>query len=215
VRTAHTAGPDSSARRHNIAPRRVPHQKRAQKRVQEILDVTTRLMEQSGVDNLTTNHVAAELGISVGTLYHYFPNKHAILHAMGVRWLNEWQRAFDEIEQMGLSGPRLGMFIDQAVERMLRVYSNQPGVQHLVRTMFIIPELQEIDSRGDELAVQRLTTIFRSLGIHGRTSELARKARVVLKLINSLLLEAVTQKGAAQRHTLDDLKALIACELGR
>ena len=170
-------------------------------------------MEQVGLDNFTTNLLAAELGISVGTLYHYFPNKQAILHAMGVEWLEEWQAAFDEIARAGARGTKLDAFIEYAVDRMLRVYRDQRGVLHLVRTMFIIPELQALDARGDELAVKRLSALFARLGIQGDARERARKARIVLKLFNSLLPEAVGLRGAAQRRTLEDLKSLIACTL--
>ena len=55
--------------------RRAPRQKRAQKRINEILEATARLLARVGLDDLTTVLIARELGISVGSVYHYFPNK--------------------------------------------------------------------------------------------------------------------------------------------
>jgi AcrR family transcriptional regulator len=198
-----------------VRQRRRPHQQRSERRLREILDVTARLLERIGPDKLTTNHVAAELGVSVGTLYHYFPNKHSILYVMGVEWLREWERAFDGIEALSLTGLTLAEFVNGAVDRLLEVYVNQRGVLYLVQSMFTITELRELDARSDEMAISRLASVFRRLGVAGAPAELQRRARVFLKLTNSLLLEVVKQKGVVARRTLDDLKSLLLHELTR
>lgn len=198
-----------------VAPRRRPHQLRSERRVQEILDVTARLLEEVGPDRLTTNRVAQKLGVSVGTLYHYFPNKHAILHVLGVNWLNEWQQAFDEIERFGHTAPGIGAFIDRAMDRMLKVYEKQHGLLHLVQAMITIPELRELDTHQDEVALDRLAKIFKRLGVAGGPVERRRLARVYFKLVNTLLLDAVNQEGGSARRTLEDLKALLRYHLMR
>lgn len=198
-----------------VAARRRPHQLRSERRVREILDVTARLLEEVGPNNLTTNRVAERLGVSVGTLYHYFPNKHAILYVLGVNWLNEWQKAFDEMEQFSHTESGIAGFVDRAIDRMLKVYQEQHGILHLVQAMFTIPELRELDTRQDEVAVERLSIMFRRLGVAGTAGERGRLARVYFKLSNSLLLEAVSQTGSNAAHTLEDLKALLRHHLTR
>jgi AcrR family transcriptional regulator len=198
-----------------VRQRRRPHQQRSERRIRDILEVTARLLERIGPDKLTTNHVAAELGMSVGTLYHYFPNKHSILYVMGREWLEEWERAFDGIEALSLTGVSLRQFTDGAVDRLFEVYLNQRGVLHLVQSMFTITELHELDARSDEMAISRLASVFRRLGVFGSRAELQRRARVFLKLTNSLLLEVVKHKGGVARRTLDDLKSLLHHELTR
>ena len=69
--------------------------------------------------------------------------------------------------------------------------------------------------RSDEMAISRLASVFRRLGVAGAPAELQRRARVFLKLTNSLLLEVVKQKGVVARRTLDDLKSLLLHELTR
>ncbi len=69
----------------NIAPRTSPVQGRSKLRSKQIIDVTSELLERVGFDDLNTIVIAKEVGISIGSLYHYFPNKHAILYAMGMR----------------------------------------------------------------------------------------------------------------------------------
>ena len=60
-------------------PLKRPSQARAQFTVQAIYDAFVRIWQRDGWAKLTTRAVALETGISVGTLYDYFPNKQALL----------------------------------------------------------------------------------------------------------------------------------------
>ena len=193
-----------------VRQRRRPHQQRSARRVQQILDLTARLLEREGPNRLTTNLLARELGVSVGTLYHYFPNKHSILHVLGANWLEAWQRAFDAVAALTTERTTVAEFVDLAVENMLPVYRSQRGVQHLVQAMFTLPELRALDEHQDELAIRRLTLMLRRLRVPGGAAERERLARLYLKISNALLLETIRQKGSAARRTLADLKILLA-----
>lgn len=63
--------------------RRSPRQGRSKATVDAIQEAATRILEAG--ESFTTNHVAARAGVSVGTLYQYFPDKAAILHALAAR----------------------------------------------------------------------------------------------------------------------------------
>jgi AcrR family transcriptional regulator len=63
-------------------PARQPVQARSRHKVQLILEAAMRLMDKGGMAALTTNAVAAMAGVSIGTLYQYFPHKEAILEAL-------------------------------------------------------------------------------------------------------------------------------------
>ena len=62
-------------------PRKTPVQARSTASVDAILKATVQVLLRVGKDNLTTTRVAARAGVSVGTLYQYFPNKSALLRA--------------------------------------------------------------------------------------------------------------------------------------
>ena len=66
-----------------VNARRSPRQGRSKATVDAILEAATRILEAG--ETFTTNHVAARAGVSVGTLYQYFPDKAAILHALATR----------------------------------------------------------------------------------------------------------------------------------
>ena len=62
--------------------RRMPTQKRSEDTVGYLYEAVARIMEQGSDGRLTTNHIAEKAGVSIGTLYGYFPDKSALLRAM-------------------------------------------------------------------------------------------------------------------------------------
>lgn len=72
---------------------REPRQERSRYKVQLIFEATQRLLDKGGYEALTTNAIAASAGVSIGTLYQFFPNKAAILDALADREIAEMTAA--------------------------------------------------------------------------------------------------------------------------
>ncbi|WFU46512.1 TetR/AcrR family transcriptional regulator [Sinorhizobium terangae] len=66
--------------------RRTPSQKRSRERVEHILSCATRLIEKKGSDAMRMSEVAEMAGISIGSLYQYFPDKAAIVSTLAERY---------------------------------------------------------------------------------------------------------------------------------
>ncbi|NRP70376.1 Nucleoid occlusion factor SlmA [Ensifer psoraleae] len=66
--------------------RRTPSQKRSRERVEHILSCATRLIEKKGSDAMRMSEVAEMAGISIGSLYQYFPDKAAIVRTLAERY---------------------------------------------------------------------------------------------------------------------------------
>jgi AcrR family transcriptional regulator len=73
----------------SAAPRRRPATPQAQFTVEAILEAAERILERSGPTGLTTNHVAELAGVSIGSLYQYFPNKEALVGALQDRYAED------------------------------------------------------------------------------------------------------------------------------
>lgn len=73
----------------STAARKTPVQERSRRTVDEILGAAARILVEDGYSALTTNDVAAAAGVSIGSLYQYFPNKAAILFRLQS---DEWRQ---------------------------------------------------------------------------------------------------------------------------
>ncbi len=196
-----------------LQARTKPAQARSQQRRSQILDITAQLLDEVGFDSLTTILIAKRLGISVGSLYHYYPNKQAVLHALASQWLDEVRLALIDIDEIACSVNSIEQFAAQSVDRMLVVYKRQKGILPLVQAIYGVPELRPLDEQHDNLVIERMRVAFGHIHIAGTKAELDRKARAYLEVVHALALTIVLQKGIRAKRTLDDLKALVVCLL--
>ncbi len=74
---------------HPATVRRKPTQARSERTVARILDAAAHVFAELGYTATTTNHVAKAAGVSIGSLYQYFPNKDALLVALEERHLDD------------------------------------------------------------------------------------------------------------------------------
>jgi AcrR family transcriptional regulator len=86
-----------------LEPRKSPVQARSTASVDAILQATIQVLLSVGKERLTTTRVALRAGVSVGTLYQYFPNKSALLQAVLRRHLDQVAEAVERVsrEQRG------------------------------------------------------------------------------------------------------------------
>ena len=92
-----------------LEPRKSPVQARSTASVDAILEATIQVLLSVGKERLTTTRVALRAGVSVGTLYQYFPNKSALLQAVLKRHMDEVTEAVERVcrEQRGKSSKQM------------------------------------------------------------------------------------------------------------
>lgn len=76
--------------------RRAPSQKRSRERVERVLEVASAKIAEAGSDALKMSEVASEAGISIGSLYQYFPDKAAIIRTLAERYNALCRAAIEE-----------------------------------------------------------------------------------------------------------------------
>jgi AcrR family transcriptional regulator len=79
-------------RKNTLKPRKMPGQARSQETVSVILEASARILESDGLRGLNTNAIATKAGVSIGSLYQYFPNKDAIVLAL----IGSFEKAFHD-----------------------------------------------------------------------------------------------------------------------
>jgi len=186
-----------------------PKQERSKRRAKQIMEATAQLLEQVGFDETTTILIAKELGISVGSLYHYFPNKQAILRAIAEGWLQEWDTTLDIISELPIETMDPMAICRQLTEILLVVYKQQKGILPLVEAMYAVPELRDLDSQHDKQVVRCMSEVFKRMGIIQSKNEMSRIAVIYLEISHNMLVQSLAQKGTRAARTLDDLNHII------
>jgi AcrR family transcriptional regulator len=80
-----------------VAARKQPRQARSTQRVADILEAAARVLAKQGAAHFTTARVAEAAGVSVGSLYQYFPSKEAILFRLQA---DEWNQTGELIDRI-------------------------------------------------------------------------------------------------------------------
>ena len=84
-------------RKPSISPRKKPRQARSTQLVDDVLEAAIRVLLRDGERGFTTARVAEEAGVSVGSLYQYFPNKAALLFRLQA---DEWKDTWEIVESV-------------------------------------------------------------------------------------------------------------------
>jgi AcrR family transcriptional regulator len=105
-------------------PRKTPVQARSAVTVEAISEATIQVLLKDGTDRLTTTRVAERAGVSVGTLYQYYPNKQALLFAVLEHHLEKVSAAVEAACEHARDKPLAEMlkdvveaFVDAKMER--------------------------------------------------------------------------------------------------
>jgi len=90
----------------SISSRKTPKQARSAQLVTDILAAAAQVLARDGAQHFTTARVAAKAGVSIGSLYQYFPNKAAILFRLQAEeWRDNGQLLRTMLEDRGLAPP--------------------------------------------------------------------------------------------------------------
>src|SRR5262245_45140993 len=116
--------------RARTVPRKKPKQNRSQATVEAILTATARILVRDGFDRASTNRIAMEAGVSIGSLYQYFPSKEALVAALAERHCDEMKEII-----MGAMQRIWSLPVAEAVREMVTV---------MVRTHAVDPKLHRI-----------------------------------------------------------------------
>ena len=98
-----------------VEPRKTPVQMRSAVTVDTICEATIQVLLSVGPDRLTTTRVAERAGVSVGTLYQYFPNKHSLLFSVLKQHLNHVADAVERSCQQS-HGEQVSTMADSVVQ---------------------------------------------------------------------------------------------------
>ncbi|EAQ95791.2 transcriptional regulator, TetR family [Congregibacter litoralis KT71] len=171
------------------------------------------LLARHGIEGLTTSMIAQEMQMSVGALYHYFPNKHSILSVLATGWLEDMTFVLDDVLSKQTGEMSIERLTENILEGMHDVYRKQEAVLPLAQGLSAIPELRHLDAEHDNLIISKMIEMLRRAGFTSTKNELNRVARVFLELTHSLLIVAVDQDPIRSSRTMTDMKIMVSALL--
>jgi AcrR family transcriptional regulator len=183
-------------------PRKQPTQDRAAKTRQRILDAAAQVFAEHGYVAGTTNRIAEQAGLSIGSLYQYFPNKDAVLRALMDAHVDAGARLLIERLSDGLP-ERLDDALRVFVRATIDNHRDNPRLHRVLfeeapRAPAFLTRLHELEQVTVDAAAQLLE---RHPGVHagGRLS-----ARMVVTTIESLVHRLITSPDPVDSQQLED-----------
>jgi len=194
-----------------LQPRRSPLQDRAKQTVEKILDATAELLDDEGHENLTTERVAERSGVNIATLYHYFPNKLALLFALGQQFAEQQQERLESIfrRYRELAGElEWRDVVDAANDAVLEFHRTVKGATAVSRAMQSHASLREIDRQQDLRQSEVVASLLSELGIKGAFSELQTMALVIFQTATAVLDNALRWYPENADAAMDEVKLM-------
>ncbi len=187
-----------------------PVQRRARgvQRIASILDAAETVFAEMGYDEATTNHIAAQVGISPGSLYQFFSSKEEIAEALAARYNEELQRAYGSVFAVEGASLPFSTWLDQIIDALLAFHFAHPAFHILFNT----PPSLEVASLTDDLP-KELQTRF-ELGFQFRAPNLSPMQRRLSATMSVQLFKAVLRlvlqaEEAERRLLVRELKTVL------
>jgi len=187
-------------RAQQLRPRKRPLQARAQRTVEVVLKAAAQVFARRGYAGATTNHIAERAGVSVGSLYEYFPSKDALLVALMEAHVHEGeavlQRAAAEIA--GASLP-LAEIIRHLVRAMVELHGRDRELHRVLFEEAPLPrQLRALLADMEARITDRVELVLRSRP-EVTVADPRLAAAIVVKTVEALTHNLVVH-GERDRH---------------
>lgn len=187
--------------RSRLRPRKEPSQPRSARMVEAIVEAAARILETRGLAGFNTNAVAERAGVSVGSLYQYFPSKEALIAALSGR-----ERARLAADVADAARPAAGLTLEGALRRLIRAaIHRQLARPELARVLdfeeqrLVLDEADRSVTRDIAREIAALLAVHRS---HIRVTDFEEAAFDLIAMTRALI-DAATARGQIDPGALE------------
>jgi AcrR family transcriptional regulator len=174
-------------------PRKRPVQSRSQATVDAILDAAARILVRDGYGAFTTNRVAAIAGVSIGSLYQYFPKKEALLAELKDRHVRALELGFEATLARVGEAP-LADLVAAVVAANAEAHLLDPELHRVLSTE--VPHLGASDAAGafERRTVARVRALFETRRSELAVRDLDLAVYLVVRTVEATIHEAVVDR---------------------
>lgn len=188
------------------APRR---QERGLKRMALILDTAEQVFTEVGYDAATTNLIAAEAGISPGSLYQFFANKEAIAEGLAARYVALMAEAQGVALDRSVVALPLAEMVDRIVDPMLAFNLEHPAAKALLNGADLAPALAQATEQMHDAILQRTEDLVGARLPHLEPAARTRVAIVSVQIYKALLPTVLDAAPRQRGAYVQELKAAL------
>lgn len=180
--------------------KRKPVQQRSRATQQALLKAAAQLLARRGYAELTTNHVAQRAGVSIGSLYEYFRDKHTLVHAVLDAHIAQGEELLQVRAAALLANSTarpLRELVELWVDLMLELHADDPKLHRVLfaevpRTRATMARLHALETRAHELV-----TLVLASHPDARVQSAELSARLVVSTIEALTHRWVVDSAGA------------------
>ena len=192
------------------SPRKRPRQARAQQTVEAILGAAAQLLARTGYAKVTTNAIAARAGVSIGSLYEYFPNKDAVVVALMEQVLEEQFASFaGTVEQVKRA--RLDQAARSVIEVLIASKRQRPQLIRALATTAPPGPRERFMRRWNQRACATILELLRERDDLGRHEDLELTVFVLVNAVYGVLDAVLVERVSLldDDRLIDELTALV------
>jgi AcrR family transcriptional regulator len=196
--------PDDTAMRH------IPQQTRSQQRVDLILEVASVLFSEVGYGAVTTNAIAERAGISIGSLYRYFPDKEAIMRALTKRYFDRMRELYDEVFTPDAVYLPLRVLLDRLIDPFVELHYAYPGFKAILFGADVSDDIAAAAAELEEMTLKRIEDFVRISAPHleeERVRIVALLCKASVKSVLSLLEQSSDEK--TREQVISEVKRML------
>jgi len=191
--------------------RKTPRQSRSKVTVEAILEATTHILLKEGIQALTTNHVADRAGVSIGSLYQYFPNKESLVAELIEQHVQKEINSMSAVIEEWQGEINEDLF-RKFIQVFIQVHLDEIELTQLLHLQVNSLECRDV-LRKASLLFQQITAsiLAKSLNLNEESKLIQTKAFIVTNTVDSLVQTALVEDASmlSEAIFIDELVQLV------
>jgi AcrR family transcriptional regulator len=191
----------------SVPTRTEPVQQRSAERIANLLDAAAQLIDDQGIDGLTTSEVAARSGSSVGVVYRYFPNIQELLRSLAQR---NMQRYTDRVFAIMAESPTEWMgALDDVIDTYVEMVRTEPGFRALGFGDVITKRFLRPDTSNNTALAKAFADLLVQKYELTPSPDLVFDLEVVVEIADALLKRAFQYDKQGDDRFIDKLRTIV------